>query len=176
MNPPSKTIMDLLTAQNIPVVGVGKIEDLFNFQGITESIHTPHNPETMDMIISFCKKIDRGFIFANLPDFDTLWGHRNNVEAFAAGLEKFDSWLPELFAKLTETDVVLLTADHGCDPTTKSTDHSREYTPILIYGKGIKKGVDIGVRKTFADIGATIADIFQIQGTGKGISFWNLIK
>jgi len=176
VNPPSKTIMDLLTAQNISVVGVGKIEDLFNFQGITESIHTPHNPETMDMILSFCKKIDRGLIFANLPDFDTLWGHRNNVEAFAAGLEKFDSWLPELFDRLMETDVLILTADHGCDPTTKSTDHSREYTPILIYGKGIKKGVDIGIRKTFADIGATIADIFQIQGTGKGTSFWNLIK
>jgi len=176
VNPPSKTIMDLLTAQNISVVGVGKIEDLFNFQGITESIHTPHNPETMDMILSFCKKIDRGLIFANLPDFDTLWGHRNNVEAFAAGLEKFDSWLPELFDRLMETDVLILTADHGCDPTTKSTDHSREYTPILIYGKGIKKGVDIGIRKTFADIGATIADIFRIQGTGKGTSFWNLIK
>ena len=176
VNPPSNTIMDLLSAQNIPVVGVGKIEDLFNFQGITESIHTPHNPETMDMILSFCKKIDRGLIFANLPDFDTLWGHRNNFEAFASGLEKFDRWLPELFDRLMETDVLILTADHGCDPTTKSTDHSREYTPILIYGKGIKKGVDIGVRKTFADIGATIADIFRIQGTGKGTSFWNLIK
>ena len=176
VNPPSNTIMDLLSAQNIPVVGVGKIEDLFNFQGITESIHTPHNPETMAMILSFCKKIDRGLIFANLPDFDTLWGHRNNFEAFASGLEKFDRWLPELFDRLMETDVLILTADHGCDPTTKSTDHSREYTPILIYGKGIKKGVDIGVRKTFADIGATIADIFRIQGTGKGTSFWNLIK
>ncbi len=176
VNPPSKTIMDLLTAQSISVVGVGKIEDLFNFQGITESIHTPHNPETMDMIISSCKKIDRGLIFANLPDFDTLWGHRNDPKAFAEGLEKFDSWLSQLFGVLTEADVVLLTADHGCDPTTKSTDHSREYTPILMYGKGIKKGVDIGVRKTFADIGATIADIFRIQGTGKGTSFWNLIK
>lgn len=176
VNPPSKTIMDLLTAKSIPVVGVGKIEDLFNFQGITESIHTPHNQETMDMIVAFSKKIDRGLIFANLPDFDTLWGHRNNVEAFAAGLEKFDSWLPELFDRLMETDVLILTADHGCDPTTKSTDHSREYTPILIYGKGIKRGVDIGIRKTFADIGATIAEIFQIQDTGKGTSFWNLIK
>jgi len=176
VNPPSQTIMDLLKNQGIPVIGVGKIEDLFSFQGITESIHTPHNPETMDMILSFSSKIDRGLIFANLPDFDTLWGHRNNYKAFAKGLEEFDGWLPELFERVTESDIVIITADHGCDPTTKSTDHSREYIPILVYGKGIRSGVDIGIRKTFADIGATIADIFQIQGTGKGASFWNLIN
>jgi len=176
VNPPSQTIMDLLKNQGIPVIGVGKIEDLFSFQGITESIHTPHNPETMDMILSFSSKIDRGLIFANLPDFDTLWGHRNNYKAFAKGLEEFDGWLPELFERVTESDIVIITADHGCDPTTKSTDHSREYIPILVYGKGIRSGVNIGIRKTFADIGATIADIFQVQGTGKGTSFWNLIK
>jgi len=123
--------MDLLTAQDIPVIGVGKIEDLFNFQGITESIHTPHNQETMDMILSYCEQIGKGLIFANLPDFDTLWGHRNNFKSFASGLEKFDSWLPQLFDRLTETDVIMITADHGCDPTTKSTDHSREYVPDL---------------------------------------------
>ncbi|MDP8288651.1 MAG: phosphopentomutase [Candidatus Electryonea clarkiae] len=176
VNPPSSTVMDLLTAHDIPVIGVGKIEDLFNFNGITESIHTPHNREAMDMILSFSQKIDRGLIFANLPDFDTLWGHRNNYKAFAEGLEEFDSRLPELFDRLTEKDIIILTADHGCDPTTKSTDHSREYIPILIYGKSIKNGVDIGTRKTYADIGATIADIFRIQGTGKGISFWNEIS
>jgi len=176
VNPPSQTIMDLLKNQGIPVIGVGKIEDLFNFQGITESIHTPHNPEAMDMILSYCEKADRGLIFANLPDFDTLWGHRNNYKAFAGGLEEFDRWLPELIEKVTENDIIIITADHGCDPTTKSTDHSREYIPILVYGKGIKSGVDIGVRKTFADIGATIADIFQIQGTGNGTSFWNEVQ
>ncbi len=176
VNPPDQTVMDLLKAHDIPVIGVGKIEDLFNFQGITESIHTPHNQETMDMILSYCDKIDRGFLFANLPDFDTLWGHRNNYKEFASGLEEFDSWLPELFERVKESDIVIITADHGCDPTTKSTDHSREYIPILVYGKGIKRGVDLGTRKTFADIGATIADIFQIQGTGKGTSFWNSIK
>ena len=176
VNPPDQTVMDLLKAQDIPVIGVGKIEDLFNFRGLTESIHTPHNPEGMDMILKYCGKIDRGFLFANLPDFDTLWGHRNNYKAFAKGLEEFDGWLPDFFEKITESDIVIITADHGCDPTTKSTDHSREYIPILVYGKSIKSGVDIGVRKTFADIGATIADIFQIQGTGKGTSFWNLIK
>ena len=176
VNPPSSTVMDLLTAHDIPVIGVGKIEDLFNFQGITESIHTPHNQETMDMILSYCEQIDRGLIFANLPDFDTLWGHRNNFKSFASGLEKFDSWLPQLFDRLTETDIIMLTADHGCDPTTKSTDHSREYIPILVYGKSIKSGIDIGVRKTFADIGTTIAEMFQIKGTGKGTGFWDLIK
>jgi len=176
VNPPSQTVMDLLTAHDIPVIGVGKIEDLFNFQGITESIHTPHNQETMDMILSYCEQIDRGLIFANLPDFDTLWGHRNNFKSFASGLEKFDSWLPQLFDRLTETDIIMLTADHGCDPTTKSTDHSREYIPILVYGKSIKSGIDIGVRKTFADIGTTIAEMFQIKGTGKGTGFWDLIK
>ncbi|MDP8315615.1 MAG: phosphopentomutase [Candidatus Celaenobacter antarcticus] len=176
VNPPSQTVMDLLTAHDIPVIGVGKIEDLFNFQGITESIHTPHNQETMDMILSYCEQIGKGLIFANLPDFDTLWGHRNNFKSFASGLEKFDSWLPQLFDRLTETDVIMITADHGCDPTTKSTDHSREYVPILVYGKSIKSGIDIGVRKTFADIGATIAEMFQIKGTGKGTGFWDLIK
>ena len=176
VNPPSNTVMDLLTAQDIPVIGVGKIEDLFNFKGITESIHTPHNSEAMATILLFADTVDKGLIFANLPDFDTLWGHRNNYNAFAEGLEKFDRWLPELFDRLAETDVIIFTADHGCDPTTESTDHSREYIPIIVYGKSIKSGVDIGVRKTFADIGATIADIFQIQGTGKGTSFWNEVN
>jgi len=176
VNPPSSTIIDLLTAHNIPVIGVGKIEDLFNFNGITESIHTPHNSEAMATILLFADTVDKGLIFANLPDFDTLWGHRNNYNAFAEGLEKFDRWLPELFDRLAETDVIIFTADHGCDPTTESTDHSREYIPIIVYGKSIKNGADIGVRKTFADIGATIADIFRIQGTGKGTSFWNEVN
>lgn len=176
VNPPSQSVMDILKSHGISVIGVGKIEDLFNFRGLTDSVHTPHNTEAMDMILSFAHRTDRGFIFANIPDFDTLWGHRNNYTAFAKGLEDFDHWLPSLFETLTKKDIVIITADHGCDPTTPSTDHSREYTPIIVYGKSVRHGIDLGVRKTFADIGATVADIFQIPNTGKGTSFWKQIK
>lgn len=176
VDPPSETILDILKKEGFSVAGVGKIEDLFNFHGLTKSIHTPHNQEAMDMILSFSNSIENGIIFANLPDFDTMWGHRNNDRDFAKGLETFDRWLPLLYDTLSEKDIVILTADHGCDPTTKSTDHSREYIPIIVYGKGITHSKDLGIRKTFADIGATIADIFQIPNTGKGTSFWNEIK
>lgn len=177
VNPPSKTVLDLLSENDIPVIGVGKIEDLFNFKGITESTHTPHNPETLAKIIDYINSIpDGGFIFANLSDFDTLWGHRNDPENFARGLEDFDNWLPRLLDVMNDNDILIITADHGCDPTMPSTDHSREYIPILVYGKNIKQGIDLGIRRTYADIGATICDVFKITSLKVGTSFWCLIK
>ncbi len=176
VEPPSKTVLDLLSENNIPVIGVGKIEDLFHFQGITESTHTPHNPETMNKILEYFESIpDGGFIFANLSDFDTLWGHRNNYLGFAKGLKEFDAWLPTLMKLLNKDDILIITADHGCDPTTPSTDHSREYILILVYGKRIKEDVDLGTRRTYADVGETICDIFTIKGLGTGNSFWREI-
>jgi len=177
VKPPSKTVLDLISENNIPVIGVGKIEDLFNFQGITESTHTPHNPESMDKILEYFKGITQGgLIFANLSDFDTLWGHRNNYKDFAKGLRAFDAWLPKLMDLLNKDDILIITADHGCDPTTPSTDHSREYIPILVYGKNIRSGINLGTRKTYADVGETICDIFHIKGLGTGKSFWKEIS
>jgi len=117
------------------------------------------------------KQNGSGLYFTTLVDFDTLWGHRNDHLGFASGLQQFDSLLPEILGNLTENDLLIMTADHGCDPTTPSTDHSREYVPLLVYGKEIKSNVNLGVRKTFADIGATIAENFGLKGTGVGESF-----
>ncbi|MCK4357467.1 MAG: phosphopentomutase [Candidatus Cloacimonetes bacterium] len=176
VSPPEKSVLDILKENGHNVIGVGKIEDLFNFQGLTDSVHTHHNDEAMDEILKQMTKVEDGLIFANLPDFDTDWGHRNNYSAFAKGLEDFDRWLPDVMNKMKLDDILIITADHGCDPTTKSTDHSREYIPILIYGKSIKKGIQLGIRKTFGDIGATISEIFQVPLPKIGKSFLKDIK
>ena len=176
VSPPERSVLDRLKESEHNVVGIGKIGDLFNFQGLTDSIHTHHNEEAMDEIISQMNRLNEGLLFANLPDFDTMWGHRNNYSAFAKGLEEFDNWLPKFMEMMSKNDILIITADHGCDPTTKSTDHSREYIPILVYGKSIKNGVDIGIRKTFADIGATVSEIFQIPLPKIGKSFWKDVK
>ena len=176
VSPPEKSVLDILKENGHNVIGIGKIEDLFNFQGLTDSVHTHHNDEAMDEILKQMTKVEDGLIFANLPDFDTDWGHRNNYSAFAKGLEDFDRWLPDVMNKMKLDDILIITADHGCDPTTKSTDHSREYIPILIYGKSIKKGIQLGIRKTFGDIGATISEIFQVPLPKIGKSFLKDIK
>jgi len=173
---PERSVLDRLKENEHNVVGIGKIGDLFNFNGLTDSIHTHHNEEAMKEIISQMNRLDEGLLFANLPDFDTMWGHRNNYSAFAKGLEEFDNWLPKLIEIMHKNDILIITADHGCDPTTESTDHSREYVPILVYGQSIKNGVDIGIRKTFADIGATVSEIFQVPLPKIGKSFWKDIK
>ena len=176
VSPPEKSVLDILKENGHNVIGIGKIEDLFNFQGLTDSVHTHHNDEAMDEILKQMTKVEEGLTFANLPDFDTDWGHRNNYSAFAKGLEDFDRWLPDVMNKMKLDDILIITADHGCDPTTKSTDHSREYIPILIYGKSIKKGIQLGIRKTFGDIGATISEIFQVPLPKIGKSFLKDIK
>jgi phosphopentomutase len=169
--PPEETILDMLKKNGIPVIGIGKIEDLFAGHGLTESIHTKNNSDGMDKLVEAIKKSERGLLFINLVDFDMLWGHRNDAQGFAAGLEDFDLRLPEVLNLLRPDDPLVITADHGCDPTTPSTDHSREYVPLLVYGKSIKEGVNLGTRKSFSDVGKTIAEIFGVGGTRNGESF-----
>jgi len=174
--PSSETVLDTLKRNNIPVVGIGKIEDLFAGKGLSQSIHTKNNSDGMDKLVQAVKKFKAGLIFINLIDFDMLWGHRNKPEAFAAGLEEFDRRLPEVINLLKEEDILIITADHGCDPTTPSTDHSREYVPLLVYGRSITSNTNLGIRESFSDVGATIAEIFGIKGTGCGKSFLQEIQ
>ena len=171
LQPVGETILDQLKARNFKVVGIGKIEDLFGGRGITDTYHTVDNQDGIKKTLQALKQNGSGLYFTTLVDFDTLWGHRNDHLGFASGLQQFDSLLPEILGNLTENDLLIMTADHGCDPTTPSTDHSREYVPLLVYGKEIKSNVNLGVRKTFADIGATIAENFGLKGTGVGESF-----
>ena len=171
LEPLEETILDQLKARNFKVVGIGKIEDLFGERGITDTYHTLDNQDGIKKTLQALKQSGPGLYFTTLVDFDTLWGHRNDPLGFASGLQQFDSLVPEILEHLKEDDLLILTADHGCDPTTPSTDHSREYVPLLVYGKKIKSNIDLGIRKTFADIGATIAEIFGLKGTGVGVSF-----
>ncbi len=175
VSPPYGTILDILTKNKITVAGVGKIEDLFDNRGLTISNHTPTNVEGIEQTIDFLKEIETGFIFTNLVDFDSTWGHRRNSKGFAEGLEYFDEKLPEILSNMKDEDILVLTADHGCDPTFKGTDHTREYIPLFVYGKNIKP-VDLGIRETFADIAATIADFFEVEKPEIGVSFLNQIK
>jgi len=177
LSPPSKTLLDMAVEKGYEVFGIGKINDIFNFRGITESVHPSNNDETVSCILNTMKKSFSGIIFGNLGDFDTLYGHRNNPVEYKAALEKFDSQIPEIINKLKPSDLLIITADHGCDPTTPSTDHSREYVPILIYNKSQKfcPGKNIGTRKTFADIGATIAELLEIHEFSVGTSFAPII-
>ena len=168
-----KTMLDVLTENNIEVIGVGKILDLFSMRGITKGEHTEGNIDGLNKTINYIKEDSKGLIFTNLVDFDMLYGHRNNIEGYAKALEEFDSYLSKIMQEMKSTDMLIITADHGCDPSTKSTDHSREYTPILIYGKEVKTNTNIGIRDTFADISATILDIFGLEALKYGKSFKN---
>lgn len=153
------------------VIAIGKIEDLFTGRSITKAIHTSGNADGIDKTIEEIKKDTKGLIFTNLVDTDMLYGHRNNIQGYAKALEYFDSKLPEIMGALKETDMLIITADHGNDPSTPSTDHSREYIPILIYGKEVKENVNLGTRKTFSDISATILDILNLPKLENGESF-----
>jgi phosphopentomutase len=150
---------------------VGKIEDIFTGVGITEAVHTKSNMEGIDKTLEYMANEKKGLIFTNLVDFDMLYGHRNDVEGYAEALREFDNRLPEIITAMKATDVLIITADHGCDPTTASTDHSREYIPILVYGKQIKKGINLGTRTGFCDIGATILELLELPVEIEGISF-----
>lgn len=161
--PFAPTLLDLLKGQDLPVVAIGKIEDLFAGRGITQAVHTASDDEGMDEIAAAMETTDCGVIFANLVDFDTRFGHRNLVAEYAQNLERFDLRLVHLLPHLAENDLLFVTADHGNDPTTPSTDHSREYVPVMVTGAGVKKGVDLGTRETFADLGQTIADLFGVK-------------
>jgi phosphopentomutase len=171
LKPPGQTVLKLLHENGIPVIGVGKIRDIFDGEGITESIPTKGNTDGLDQTIKMLSSVSGGLIFANLVDFDMLYGHRNNPQGYAEALEELDLRLPELLKLLQDEDVLIITADHGCDPTTRSTDHSREYVPLLVYGKPVREGVNLGVRETFSDVAASIADIFCLKFPA-GKSFW----
>jgi phosphopentomutase len=168
--PPQGMLLDKLAESNIEVFGVGKIFDIFLGRGIGESEKTKSNADGMAKTLKAIDAVDAGLIFVNLVDFDMLYGHRNDVPGYARALEEVDSWLPSLEAKMGDGDLAILTADHGCDPTTPSTDHSREYVPVLTYGKGARAGVALGVRQTLSDLGQTVADNFGTR-IEKGESF-----
>ena len=172
--PPRKTLLDIIKENGLQVAGVGKIEDLFNFSGLTLSNHTKENEAGIEQTIKYLNSVEDGLIFTNLVDFDSKWGHRNNPDAFAEGLEYFDKRLPDILENLHDDDILFITADHGCDPTTEGTDHSREYIPLLVFGKKIKP-VDLGIRNTFSDIAATISDYLGVPSPENGTSFLNKI-
>ena len=153
------------------MVGVGKVDDLFGGRGISRSLHTTSDAEGMDEVESAMQSQASGFIFANLVDSDTLYGHRNDVEGFALNLERFDARLAGLLPRLQRDDMLVVTADHGNDPTTASTDHSREYAPVLVAGQRVRRGVDLGIRSTFADLGQTLAANFGVSPLQHGKSF-----
>jgi len=151
MKPSEKTVLDRLTGAGVPVVAIGKIQDLFAGQGIPRGVHTASDDEGMNAVMAELQTLPRGFLFANLVDFDTLYGHRNDVAGYAANLERFDARLAELLPRLRDDDLLMVTADHGNDPTTPSTDHAREHVPLLVAGRGVQADADLGTRQTLAD-------------------------
>ncbi len=171
VEPFKDTVLDALDKRGLPVVGIGKIEDIFCHRGVTIVDHTKNNHTGIESTIRFLEEGTGSFIFTNLVDFDMLYGHRNNVEGYAEALETFDATLPHIMGAMKEDDILMITADHGCDPTTPSTDHSREYIPLVVGGKHVKKNVNLGTRKTFADIGATVFDYLAGETWDVGTSF-----
>lgn len=168
---PSTTMLDQMKDAGLDVLGVGKIYDIFAGKGITDTVRTKDNAEGIERLIERTKKDFEGICFVNLVDFDMIYGHRNNIDGYAQALTYFDEQLPRVIEGLGDEDILMITADHGCDPSTPSTDHSREYIPLVSYGKPIKSGVNIGTRKSFADIAATILDYFEIESKVAGTSF-----
>jgi phosphopentomutase len=173
--PPRPTVLDQLKDHGLDVISIGKVDYLFSKRGFTGSVHTRSNADAIAKIVTAAREPLRGLVFANLVDFDMLWGHRNDPEGFRGGLEEFDRALPGIKQALGDPDILVITADHGNDPTTPSTDHSREYVPLLAWGRGLKRGVDLGTRKTFSDLGATIGEFFGIE-TEAGTSFLGSIR
>jgi len=172
LDPPESTILDILSENNIETIAIGKVNDLFNYQGIKKQLLTKSNEEGCEQLLKCAGESKGSFIFTNLVDFDVYFGHRNDPEGFAQKLAEFDQFLPDFLSKLDESDRLVITADHGNDPTTPSTDHSREYVPLLYYRKGVQ-GKNLGVRKTFSDVGKTVADYFGVENNLSGVSFLN---
>jgi phosphopentomutase len=162
LDPPGKTILDLCYENNITTCAIGKINDLFNYRGISVQEVSKSNDQGIDKIIKSCKKLSRSLIFINLVDFDVNYGHRNDVKGFADALNSFDKRLPEILSVMDDTDYLVITSDHGNDPTTPSTDHSREYVPVLLYNKN-RKAENVGIRRTYADVAKTAAAFFKLE-------------
>lgn len=171
LKPIKKTVLDFAKEQGFEVRAVGKIEDIFAGQGITHAVHIHGNTDGIDRTIEWVKDDFSGILFTNLVDFDMLYGHRNNTEGYARAIEDFDQRLPEITGAMKDEDILIITADHGCDPTTESTDHSREYVPVLVYGKPVKRGINIHTRDSFSDIAATVAEYLGVEAQIEGKSF-----
>jgi len=172
INPTDETVLDILLKNNINTIAIGKVNDLFNYRGIKTQEKTKSNDEGCLKLLEYAYQVNNSFIFANLVDFDVYFGHRNDPTGFAKALKEFDNFLHLFLHRIDNTDAVIITADHGNDPTTPSTDHSREYVPLLFYRKDIA-GKDLGTRETFSDAGKTAADFFNVENSLKGKSFLN---
>lgn len=175
LTPPKPTMLSYIKDSGREVIAVGKINDIFAGCGITQSYPAKSNADGMDITNGLADQNFNGLCFVNLVDFDMLYGHRNDIDGYAKAVSECDLQLAELLTKLTEQDVLIITADHGCDPSTPSTDHSREYVPMLIYGGRIKSGINLGTRDTFADVGATVLDLLGVKGVTDGASFFGRV-
>jgi phosphopentomutase len=176
LEPPAPTLLDRLAERGQRVVTVGKVDQLFAGRGVSDAIHTGNNAEGEEVLLDLARRRGEGLVFANLVDFDQLYGHRNDAAGFARALETFDDRLGEILAHLKDDEMCLVTADHGNDPTTPSTDHSREYVPLLVAGRRVRAGTDLGTRETFADIGATLAELFGVTRLAAGASFLREVR
>jgi phosphopentomutase len=175
LEPTGPTLLDRLVASGEPVVSVGKVDDLFAGRGVTESLHTKNNTEGEEMLATLARRGGRGLVFANLVDFDQQYGHRNDTAGFARALEEFDERFEEVLAHLRSDEMCLVTADHGNDPT-MHTDHTREHVPLLVAGPRVRPGVDLGLRASFADVGATLAEAFGLEPFASGTSFLREVR
>ena len=171
LDPIAETLLDVLTRRGVPVFTIGKVKDLFAARGVADSVTSASDVEGMDRVEQAIASRPEGLIFVNLVEFDTLYGHRNDVAGYAANLERFDARLARVLPTLRDTDLLVVTADHGNDPSTPSTDHSREYVPVLLTGPRVRRGVDIGTRATFADLGQTLAAALGVEALAHGTSF-----
>lgn len=171
LEPPKTTLLDEIERAGLDSIGVGKIYDIFAGRGVTEYVRNQSNADGMQHTFDYAKKDFNGLCFVNLVDFDMIYGHRNDVDGYARALTEFDGQLAELLPMLREEDLLIITADHGCDPSTPSTDHSREYVPVLLYGDSIRAGVNLGTRPTYADLAATVAEYLGIEADIAGESF-----
>lgn len=170
LEPFSKTMLEYLAENKKEVAAVGKIEDIYNGKGVTSAVHTKNNMDGVDCTLKYMDEVKEGLIFTNLVDFDMLYGHRNDAIGYGRAIEEFDNRIKEIVDKMTDEDILMITADHGCDPTTESTDHSREYIPLLVYGNNIKS-INLNTRERFSDIGKTILEYFNIDNDIIGDSF-----
>jgi phosphopentomutase len=172
LKPIRETILDHMASKGYRVKGVGKINDIYSGRGITDTVHIHGNMDGVDRTLQYMHDEFNGLIFTNLVDFDMLFGHRNDVQGYANALSEFDARLPEILQALKEDDILIITADHGCDPTTESTDHSREYVPLVVYGAKVQKGLNLGTRSSFVDIAQTLAEMFETGSSFGGKSFY----
>lgn len=171
VKPTGVTMLDKIKGAGLTVAAVGKIEDIFCGVGITDAIHTKGNMDGVDKTLEYMKTVENGLIFTNLVDFDMKFGHRNDYKGYGEALEMFDKRIPEIIENMKDNDILMIAADHGCDPTTPGCDHTREHIPLLVYGSEIKENNNLGVRNSFADIAETVLELLEIDGIGTGTSF-----